>query len=176
MTRAEFHDLIRKLNRKLYLYAFRILNDRDSAEDAVQEVFIKLWKMNTQLEEFNSIEALATTITKNQCIDHLRKKKYIDFNNPENFTFCESRNLSPYEQLEISDTLSVIRKIIGTLPEKYRELLRLRDIEEFSYEEIAEITGLNINAIRVNLSRARKMLREEFLRHTHEYRGNKRST
>jgi RNA polymerase sigma-70 factor, ECF subfamily len=65
MSRTDFNDLVHQLNRKLYGYAFRILRNQEEAEDAVQEVFIKLWKMNEKLSEYNSIDALATTMTKN---------------------------------------------------------------------------------------------------------------
>src|SRR5450759_1353818 len=76
MTRADFNDLVRQLNRNLYGYAFRILRNQEEAEDAVQEVFIKLWNLGKKLDEYNSIGALATTMIKNFCIDQLRKKKH----------------------------------------------------------------------------------------------------
>ena len=66
------------LSRNLYGYAFRILRNQEEAEDAVQEVFIKLWNMGKKLDEYNSIEALAVTMIKNFCIDQLRKKKHLD--------------------------------------------------------------------------------------------------
>ena len=75
MTRTDFNDLIQQLSRKLYGFAFRILRNQEEAEDAVQEIFIKLWKMGQKLDEYNSIDALATTMTKNYCIDQIRKQK-----------------------------------------------------------------------------------------------------
>ena len=65
MTRADFNDLVRQLNRNLYGYAFRILRNQEEAEDAVQEVFIKLWKLGDKLNDYNSIGALAITMIKN---------------------------------------------------------------------------------------------------------------
>ena len=68
--------------------------------------------------------------------------------------------------------MSVLDSIIEALPDKFRELIQLKDIEGLSYEEISEITHLNINALRVNLSRARKMVRNEFNKFSDENRGN----
>ena len=65
-----------------------------------------------------------------------------------------------------------MQRIINNLPQIYREIIQLRDIEELSYEEIAEKTGLNINTLRVNLSRARKIVREEYIKYNNEIRGN----
>jgi RNA polymerase sigma factor (sigma-70 family) len=74
--------------------------------------------------------------------------------------------------MERSEIWSIIGSIIDSLPEAYREVLRLRDIEGFSYEEITEKTRLNINTLRVNLSRGRKMVRDEFIKYSNENRGN----
>lgn len=175
MTRADFSDLVKKLSRKLYTYAFRILRSQEGAEDAVQEVFLKLWKMNTQPEEFESIEAMVTTMTKNHCIDQLRKQKFKDSGGIDNYTLHQSDDPSPYEQLERSETMSIMDKIIGTLPENYRELIQLRDIAGLSYEEISQKTDLKINTLRVTLSRARKIVRNEFLKYSYEQKANKES-
>ena len=78
MTRTDFNDLVRQQNRKLYGYAFRILRNQEEAEDAVQEVFIKLWNLGNKLDSYNSIGALATTMIKNFCIDQIRKKKHFN--------------------------------------------------------------------------------------------------
>jgi len=175
MTRADFNDLVKKLNRKLYLYAFRILKNRAGAEDCVQEVFLKLWKMNTRLGEYKSIDALATTMVKNISIDQLRKHKFTD-SNIDNYSFYQTLDPSPQEQLERSETMLIMDRIIETLPENYRNLIRFRDIEGLSYEEISEKTQLNINALRVNLSRARKIVRNEFIKYSNERRGNKETS
>ena len=176
MTRAEFNDLVLTISRKLYGYAYRILKDQAGAEDAVQEVFMKLWKMNSRLGDYKSIEALATTMTKNYCIDQLRKVKPFKNNNDRSVTSFHSSEPTPYEQMERSDTASIIRCIIGKLPEIYRDMIQLKDIDGLSYEEIALQTDQNINTLRVNLSRARKLIRDEYKRYLYEYRGNKKTT
>jgi RNA polymerase sigma factor (sigma-70 family) len=173
MTRTEFNDLVIKLNPKLYGYAFRILRNQEEAEDAVQEIFIKLWKIEGKLHEYISIDALATTMTKNHCIDQIRKHKPLsgeEFINGEHNIMTTP---SPQEQMEVIESNDIIFRIIDQIPELYQVLIRLRDIEGFSYEEIAEKTGQKINNLRVIISRARRIIRDEYNKHQNDYRGIK---
>lgn len=171
MTRTDFSELVQKLSRKLYGYAFRILQNQEESEDAVQEIFIKLWNMGEKLEEYSSIDALATTMTKNHCIDQFRKKKHIDReeNNLHDYSYITYP--SPHEQLEQTESNDIIHDIIHNLPDKYKVVIRLREIEGLSYEEIAEKTKQNINTLRVTLSRARKIIRDEYNKHQYERKG-----
>ncbi len=173
MTRADFNDLVRQLNRNLYGYAFRILRNQEEAEDAVQEVFIKLWNMGSKLDEYNSIGALATTMIKNFCIDQIRKKKHFIQDENEQQDFQNRENVSPYELMERRESEDILHHIIEQLPDIYKNAIRLREIEGLSYEEIADKTEQNINTLRVTLSRARKMIREEFNKYQYERRGIK---
>jgi RNA polymerase sigma-70 factor (ECF subfamily) len=176
MTRTEFDHLIQQQSRKLYGYAFRILRNQEEAEDVVQEIFIKLWKMGEKLDEYRSIDALATSMTKNYCIDLLRKHKHdytgdININDFQNFT-----SPSPQEQMENSEAGEILYRIIAGLPEIYRVVINLRDIEGISYEEIAEKTNQNVNTLRVTLSRARKIIRDEYIKFQYERRGIEKVT
>jgi RNA polymerase sigma factor (sigma-70 family) len=173
MTKTDFNNLVITIGRKLYGYAYRILRDKEGSEDAVQEVFVKLWKMNTKLEEYESVEALAVTMVKNYCIDQIRKQKYIEPADSNSFSLYHDPEPSPQDKLESSETSALMHRIINDLPEIYREIIQLRDIEELSYEEISVKTGQNINTLRVNLSRARKSVRDEFNKQSNEFRGNK---
>jgi RNA polymerase sigma-70 factor (ECF subfamily) len=173
MTKTDFNNLVITLGRKLYGYAYRILRDKEGSEDAVQEVFVKLWKMNMKLDEYVSVEALAVTMVKNYCIDQIRKQKYIEPADSNSFSLYQDTEPSPQDKLERNETSAFMHRIINDLPEIYREVIQLRDIEELSYEEIAEKTGQNINTLRVNLSRARKSVRDEFNKQSNEFRGNK---
>jgi len=173
MTKTDFNNLVITIGRKLYRYAYRIIRNKEGSEDAVQEVFVKLWKMNTKLDEYVSVEALAVTMVKNYCIDQLRKQKYIEPADSNSFYLYHDTEPSPQDKLESNETSALMHRIINDLPEIYREVIQLRDIEELSYEEIAERTGQNINTLRVNLSRARKSVRDEFNKQSNEFRGNK---
>ena len=173
MTRAEFNDLVRQLNRKLYGYAFRILLNQEEAEDAVQEVFIKLWNLGRKLDEYNSIEALAATMTKNYCIDQLRKNKHFIHEEPNSQNFTNIESASPHILMENRESDDILHYIIDHLPIVYKDVIKLREIEGLSYEEIADKTEQNINTLRVTLSRARKMIRDEFNKYQYERRGIK---
>ena len=81
---------------------------------------------------------------------------------------------SPYEQLERDETSKILHNIIDRLPDIYRDIIRRREIEGLSYEEIALITKQNINTLRVNLSRARGMIRDELKKLNYENNGNKK--
>jgi RNA polymerase sigma factor (sigma-70 family) len=168
MTRDDFNGYVRQLNRKLYGFAYRILLNQEEAEDAVQEIFIKLWKMKEKLNEYTSVEALATTMTKNHCIDQLRKNRKTSNDLDSRNDFLSTDSPSPYEQMERRQSYEIIRRIIEGLPEQYKTLVRLHDIDGFSYEEISETTGQNINTLRVTISRARGMIRDEYKMHNKE--------
>jgi RNA polymerase sigma factor (sigma-70 family) len=172
MTRLEFNNHVLQLSRRLYLVAFRFLKSREEAEDAVQEVFIRLWNKKEKLDEYNSIEALATTTIKNYCIDQLRKIRTIAIEETVS-RVAYQQGPSPDEQLEQVETALILHDVIAGLPELYKEIIMKREIEGLSYEEIALITNQNINTLRVNLSRARKMIREEYNKHQYERKGIK---
>jgi RNA polymerase sigma-70 factor (ECF subfamily) len=139
--------------------AFRLMNNREEAEDIVQEVYVKLWGMRNELEKVNSIEALCIRITRNLCLDHLRRRKvnqdamkaekHKQYSHPE----------TPSENLEKREDAELVHTLIAALPEPQRSLVHLRHMEGKEYEEIAEMVNMNVNAIRVSISRARKQMR-----------------
>jgi RNA polymerase sigma-70 factor, ECF subfamily len=171
MTRKNFDHLIQQQSLKLYGSAFRILRNREEAEDVVQEVFIKLWNMKDKLDEYKSIDALVITMTRNYCLDLLRKQKH---NFKGDYNFNEYHNLkspSPEDQFENRESGEILNMIIADLPETYKVVIKLRDIDGISYEEIAEKTEQNINTLRVTLSRARKLIRDEYKKYQYDRRG-----
>ena len=148
--------------------AFRIIRNRQDAEDVVQDVFVKMWSMGEKLDGYKDAGALAVTITRNNCIDMLRKMKYID-GNVSAYTVRDSGlSPSPHDQLEKNEISVSLTRIIDDLPSHYREIIKLREIDGLSYEEISQMTSININSLRVNLSRARRMIRDEYLKQTDE--------
>ncbi|MDP4222627.1 MAG: sigma-70 family RNA polymerase sigma factor [Bacteroidota bacterium] len=173
MTRADFNSFVHNVSRILYGHAYRILRDQQGSEDAVQEVLVKLWKMNTRLDEYESVSALAVTMVKNHCIDQLRKLKHYGPADGSYLVLQHDPQPSPHERLERNESYGLINKIIDQLPEMYRELIQMKDIDGLSYEEVAVIKGQNINTLRVNLSRARKLVRDEYKKYYNESGGNK---
>jgi RNA polymerase sigma factor (sigma-70 family) len=168
MSKPDFYSLIQLLNRKLYGFAFRILRNQEEAEDVVQEIFLRLWKMGEKLNEYKSIDALATTMTRNYCLDLLRKQKHGFMGEFNIDNYQELTSPSPHEEMENRESKEIIFNIIENLPESYKVIVRLRDIEGRSYEEIAEKTDQNINTLRVTLSRARGLIRDEYNKYQYE--------
>lgn len=170
MTPEAFLTLTRPFKNKLYRLCLRLLADSDDASDALQETFMKLWTMKSDLSECKNLEAFAMTVARNHCLDQLKaaRRRQMPFKNlPPNETE------HPAAGFENLDMLQWINSFVGQLPEMQRTVFQLRDIEQFEYEEIADITGLKINAIRTNLSRARKKIREQISKHyQYECRSN----
>jgi len=167
MTRKEFESDILPLSRTLYRYAFRFLSNKEDAEDAVQEIFLKLWKMRDKLSDYRNIQAFTITVTRNHCLDRLRKKKmdYIIDNGNDDI---RTSDMNFETRMENSEKFRIILEIIETLPENYRSVIQLRDIEGYEYEELAEKLDLDIGNLRVTLSRARKMVRDKIKKKNYE--------
>src|SRR4030042_3308492 len=115
MTRDEFNDIIYKQNRKLFMIAFRILRNQEEAEDIVQDIFMRMWMMGNKLDEYDDTGALAVTMTRNSCIDILRKWKHIDNDKDGSDIMNPDHSPSPYEQLVNTENENIINKIIKEL-------------------------------------------------------------
>jgi len=166
MNQNEFVKSIMPFKDKLFRLAKRLLVSTEEAEDATQEVVLKLWNKNDDLGNYNSLEAFAMTMTKNYCLDQLKSKRASNLKLVhDNYT---DREPSLLKKLEDKDSLDWVEKIINQLPEQQRMIIQMRDIEQFEFEEIAKILDMNETAIRVALSRGRKTIRA-FMLKTHDY-------
>jgi RNA polymerase sigma factor (sigma-70 family) len=162
MNPEEFKIQVLPLKHKLFRLSLRMLGDREEAEDSVQDAMIKLWTRREDLKNYSSIEAFAMTMTKNICLDRIRSKSF----QAERLTDRQASLLQhdPGDVVEMNDYAGFVRRIIEDLPEQQKAIMHMRDIEGLEYERIAEVLDLNINAIRVNLSRARKRVRDMILK------------
>lgn len=158
MQLNDFEIHVLPIKDKIFRFAKRLLTIQVDAEDATQEVFIKLWAKKEQLVHYKSIEALAMTMTRNFCLDQLKSKKRQTVELLEEPIFSAN---TPHQQAEITDSISLMNKVLDSLSEQQKTIVQLRDIEGYSFQEIAQIMGLQINTIRVNLSRARQKIKEE---------------
>jgi RNA polymerase sigma factor (sigma-70 family) len=165
MNLDSFKKHVLPLNKKLFHYAYLLLKNRSEAEDAVQEVCLKLWKIRDSLENFNSIEAFAIKVTRNWCLDRIKAKKPLYVENYLSWSEQDSGVSDPYRSLEQEEHWNMLLRVLDQLPEQQRMIVHLRDIEGLEFEEIAEIMDMNINAIRVTLSRARTKIKEELTRY-----------
>jgi RNA polymerase sigma-70 factor (ECF subfamily) len=139
-----------------------LTDEPEDAEDAVQEVLLKLWNKRLELEQYRNIEAFAMTLTHNICIDMWRCKRNDTLS--LDIVQAASPTGTPERLLEIKDEIHLMHEIIDSLPNLQRTIMRMKDIEGYETDEIAEITGCGPEAIRSNLSRARKKVRDVYLR------------
>lgn len=176
MLAKDFKTSVLPLSKKLHQFALQLTKNDEEARDVIQDVFLKLWQKRSSLEQIDNIEAFAMRMTKNKCYDLFRRNKTYSLEDQQ--TDWRSENKADLNnELELSETAILIRKLINDLPDLQQKMMQMRDIDQLSYDEIAELTKLNVNAIRVNLSRARKKVRDELLKYQ-EYgtKKNQRNT
>jgi len=161
LNQKEFIEALLPCKDKLFRLAKRLLVSSDEAEDAVQEVYLKLWKGRDKIENYRSPEAFAITMTKNYCLDRLKSRQ------ASNLKIVHSNYKNPdslERKIEANEGVALVFKIMETLPEKQKIIMQLRDIEQFDFKEIAKMLEINETAIRVSLSRARKVVREQLIK------------
>lgn len=171
MTRETFEELFLPVSRNLYRYAYRLLSDREEAEDAVQEVYARLWSMRKGLDKYRSKEALAITVTRNYCLDLIRsKQRHIRYDYRAE---SDTREGDPDPQgiIERKEIYRRVIRAIDNIPEQYRIAVLMKDIEGHEIEDIARELGINPSTLRVNLSRGRKMVRNQLRETDDEQKG-----
>jgi RNA polymerase sigma-70 factor (ECF subfamily) len=154
MTDARFHTVWIPLQERFYRVAFYMLEDRADALDAVQDLYVKLWKMRDSLDLVRNPGAYGALLMRNLCIDRIRR-------------LTPAGELSddlpgrepPDEELIRKESLGQLLRSMETLPESQRKLLNLHVLQGKSYEEIAAETGLSPLNVRVQVSLARKKLK-----------------
>lgn len=166
MTQSDFVKLVLPFKDKVYRLAKRLLVSKEEAEDATQEILIRLWNNNEKIEDYKNVEAYSMTMTKNLCLDRLKSKQ------AQNLKIVHSNyqdhNVSLQKQVELNDSVDWVSKIMEELPEQQKIIVQLRDIEEYDFDEIAKVLEINETAVRVALSRARKTIREKLTK-KHSY-------
>jgi len=166
MQQTAFLQLVMPFKDKVFRLAKRMLVSKDEAEDATQELFFKLWQKREKLDDYKNVEAYAMTMTKNYCLDQLKSKR------ADNLTLVHSnykKNETALERvIELKDSVNKVHQIIEGLSDKQKLIIQLRDIEQYSFDEITEIVDMKPTAVRVTLSRARQIVREKLIK-KHQY-------
>ena len=166
MNQSDFLEVILPFKDKVFRLAKRLLVSKEEAEDATQELIFKLWKNKNKIRDYKNVEAFAMTMTKNYCYDRLKSKQaknltLVHSNYKENETTLDKK-------LEYRDTVQQVHQLIEKLPENQKLIMQLRDIEQYSFDEICKILDMKSTAVRVALSRARKTVREALIK-KHNY-------
>jgi RNA polymerase sigma-70 factor (ECF subfamily) len=166
---AGFEELVRRYQRPITGYVYRMLNNYDASLDVTQEVFIKVYN---SLEKYSSDYKFSTwlyRIAHNAAIDYMRRnsvyQQSIEAENEDGSyqLQIESPRPSPEKERERSEWRSEIESVVKCLPSVYRELILLRHSQDLSYDEIAEITNLPLGTVKNRLFRAREMMRDMFV-------------
>ena len=154
MTDARFHTVWIPLQERFYRVAFYLLEDRADALDAVQDLYVKLWKMRDSLDLVRNPGAYGALLIRNLCIDRIRR-----LTPTEDLTDTIPGDRPPDETLMLRETLGTLLQEIEKLPESQRKLFKMHLLKGMSYDEIAAATGLAPLNIRVQVSLARKKLK-----------------
>ena len=166
---GSFEELVRRYQRPISAYVYRMVGNYESALDLTQEIFIKVYG---SLRKYRSEFKFSTWIYKiahNAAVDHLRRsstreQSLINGSETDNFELpIESDRLSPEQESERKERRVEIESVVRALPASYRELIILRHSQDLTYEEIVEVTGLPLGTVKNRLFRAREMMRQQFV-------------
>lgn len=158
MTTEEFKSTVLPLKDRLFRLAFRYLRNREESRDAVQDVLLRFWERQTSSGVIRNVESMLVTMTKNRCLDLLRKSGRNAEQIEARYDLQDSQVL-PDDRTEQNEMVARLREFLSELPAEQRRILRLRDFDEMTYEEIAAETGLSMSNVKVTLHRARKAVR-----------------
>jgi RNA polymerase sigma-70 factor (ECF subfamily) len=164
-----FEELVRRYQRPIIGYVYRMLTDYEASLDVTQEVFIKVYN---SLERYSSDYKFSTwlyRIAHNAAIDYMRRnsvnQQSLETENADGSyeLQIESPRPTPEQEREHAEWRNEIEAVVKCLPVAYRDLILLRHARDLSYDEIAEITGLPLGTVKNRLFRAREMMREMFI-------------
>ncbi len=169
--KAAFEELVRQFSKYVYTTAFFILRDAHDAEDVSQEVFVKVYLSIGGFRGLSSFKTWIRKLTVNTCIDKLRiysktkdRKVSLEKITEEYEVVFNKFNQSLENSYFNKETVKDVLKGIVNLDENYRIPLILRDLQDYSYREISELTGKPIGTVKTNIHRARKMIKEKIKR------------
>lgn len=166
MKAKDFEDKVLSLSDRIYPMVARMLENRENAEDAVQEIMIKLWDRRKKIKNHPNITGFVFLTARNYCLDVLKKKRPDIDPSDSRLTLLPSE--SNGHQVEWKELNAIIENLLRELPAQQREVMMMRDIDGFEFVEIEAATNLKVEHIRVLLSRARKQIGIK-LRKTYSY-------
>lgn len=157
-----YRPLVEKYQTKVYLLACSILGNPSEAQDIAQEVFLVAYKSLHQLKEREKFGSWLFGITRHLCYGSIRKHK-IETEPIDSVAYQDIPNVVPMRPSEENgvDILSLLMNRLEQLPDKYQVLLRLKYLEDYSYQEISEMLDIPVDLVRSRLFEGRRMLRED---------------
>jgi len=164
MNLESFQNRVLPVKNKLFRFALRFLGNEDEAKDIVQEVFVRVWNGREKMNEIQNWEAWCMRITKNLSLDRIRSITRRHTNPIEDGYAVTNDSMTPFESTEMRESMKRINQLIAALPDKQRQVIHLRDVEGYSYNEICDIMELDMNQVKVNLFRARNSVRDKMIK------------
>lgn len=161
MQHPVYEQQIVPASGKMFRFARKILGDSEEAKDVVQDGLLRIWAQRDKLSKVDNPEAWGMQVIKNLCLDRLkagviRKKVASQLGKQEHTSYP-----TPYQQVEAKSEMARVAGMIEALPERFRMIIHLREVEEYSYKEIASIMELSMAEVKVNLFRARQELKKK---------------
>jgi RNA polymerase sigma-70 factor (ECF subfamily) len=168
--RVAFTELVELYQDKIFHLAYRMLNNRHEAEDAVQETFLRVY---TNLHRYDETQKFSTWIFRigtNLCIDRLRKRKNMTFSldaempdgeGNDYYAMLPGHEDTPEKQVIVSETQQQIRDAIETLPVKYKSVVILRYLHDMSLQEIGDVLDMPVTTVKTRVHRGREFLRKK---------------
>lgn len=160
---AAFEELIRQYEKKVYTLCFRMCGNSEDAEEAAQDTFLALWRGIDRFRQESSLSTWIYRLATNACIDTLRRRKKqsgsVSLDDEELFVDAVDTSPQPQETVEHRETQKLLQEGLSALPEEYRKVLILREIEGLSYTEIAESASIELGTVKSRISRGRSLLR-----------------
>lgn len=160
---AAFEELIRQYEKKVYTLCFRMCGNSEDAEEAAQDAFLALWRGIDRFRQESSLSTWIYRLATNACIDTLRRRKKqsgsVSLDDEELFVDAVDTSPQPQETVEHREARKLLQEGLSALPEEYRKVLILREIEGLSYTEIAESASIELGTVKSRISRGRSLLR-----------------
>ena len=164
-----FEELVRRYQRPIAAYVYRMIGDYESALDLTQEIFIKVYGSLSRYRSEFKFSTWIYKIAHNSAVDHLRRmggRELSLINGREDDQYevpIDSGALTPEQESEREERRLEIESVVRALPSAYRELIVLRHSQDLTYEEIVDVTGLPLGTVKNRLFRAREMMRQQFV-------------
>jgi len=158
-----FEQQVKLYQDRVFGFACYFLNDREEAKDVTQDVLIRFWQHCQDVDEERLLGWLLR-VTRNACIDALRKRqsnRNIMTVSTDDIQYAQTYDLTPEDRAVSVDTRAIITSALDKLPDPYRSIVILREIQHLKYEEITGAMDMPINTVKVYLHRGRKMLRKQ---------------
>lgn len=168
-----FAEIVSLYQDKLYHMAHRMLNNRQEAEDVVQETFLRVYKNLDRYDDTMKFSTWIYRIATNLCIDRLRKRKpsysldaeSADHEGLDGYSMIPSDDRTPESEILLSELQETIRQAIETLPPKYKTVMVLRYLQDMSLQEIGEVLDMPVTTVKTRVHRGREFMRKRLARH-----------